>query len=149
MFVAVSRAEYELVCRLFDTGLSVSQGTVSRWHRTPEVPATVLRSDLESTWELAHGAAYCYLLGAYLGDGTVCHQRPATGAFGSLTMGATRYQGISAEILQAMRVTFPGATARMWASWRGESDILHIAHPAIRRAFLQRGGPRAARRPKS
>lgn len=123
----------------------VPQTTVSRWHRADEPPAVVRRAERVSSWSVVDPAAYCYLLGAYLGDGTVCAQAPY---YWSLQIvNDRRYPGISAEILAAMRVTFPGSTARMRASWAGESDVLHIAHPAIPRAFPQYGPGRKHTRP--
>ncbi len=71
----------------------------------------MLRSNLESTWGIVDGSAYCYLLGAYLGDGTVCHQPPDYWCLRIIN--DRRYPAISGEILQTMRVTFAGATARV------------------------------------
>lgn len=148
------RQRWEQVSALFDIGLSdheiarrtgVSQGTVSRWHRAALPPASVRRAESAASWRTSDGPRYCYLLGAYLGDGTVCHRPPN---FWSLqVINDRRYPNISAEVLDAMRSTFPGSTPRMWASWAGESDVLHIAHPAIPNAFPQHGPGRKHTRP--
>jgi transcriptional regulator with XRE-family HTH domain len=146
--------EYATASGLFGTGLSdreiarrvgISQSTISRWHRSNEPPLTVRRHERSSSWRISNADRYCYLLGAYLGDGTLSHQEPN---FWSLAIVNDRlYSDISAEILRAMAVTFPGSTPRLWASWRGKSDVLHIAHPAIRRAIPQHGAGRKHTRP--
>lgn len=140
------REDWEQAVGLFGLGISdreiarkteIPQSTVSRWHRAAEPPACVRRAERASSWSVLAPESYCYLLGAYLGDGTVCRQAPA---FWSLqVVNDRRYQSISAEILAAMRATFPGSTPRMWESWAGESDVLYIAHPAIPLAFPQYG----------
>ena len=151
---AYDQAAYELVISMFDTGLSdreiarrtdVPQGTVSRWRRTRSPPQTVIRSIRRDSWAVRDSRAYCYLLGTYLGDGTVCHQPPDHWHLDIIN--DRRYQAISAEILDAMRITFPGSTPRTWPSHVGESDILHIAHPALPTAFPQHGQGRKHTRP--
>jgi hypothetical protein len=137
---------YELVISMFGTSLSdreiarrtdVSQGTVSRWRRAGAPPQTVLRSIRRDRWAVHDSRAYCYLLGTYLGDGTVSLQPPDHWHLDIIN--DRRYQAISAEILEAMRITFPGSTPRTWPSHAGESDILHVAHPALPTAFPQHG----------
>jgi hypothetical protein len=137
---------YELVNSMLGTGRSdreiarrtgVPQGTVSRWRRAGAPPQTVLRSIRRDSWAVHDSRAYCYLLGTYLGDGTVSHQPPDHWHLDIIN--DRRYQVISAEILDAMRITFPGSDPRRWPSHVGASDILHIAHPALPNAFPQHG----------
>ena len=149
-----SSEAYAAVVALFEAGLSdreigrrvgISQATVSRWHRLPEPPPSVLRQERFRSWRVEAANRYCYLLGAYLGDGTLSHQEPD---FWSLAIvNDRRYPGISAEILRAMALTFPGSTPRLWPSSVGKSDVLYIAHPAIPRAFPQHGPGRKHTRP--
>ena len=80
------------------------------------------------------------MLGAYLGDGTVYHQAP--GFRGLRIVNDRQYQRISEEIRAAMSATFPGGSVRTWPSSIGESDILHVSHPAIPSAFPQHGPSR-------
>lgn len=80
---------------------------------------------------------YCYLLGVFLGEGTVCHRPPDVWSLQIIN--DRRNRRISAEVLAAMRATFPGSTPRLRASWASESEVLHVAHPAIPRAFPQHG----------
>ena len=152
MELPISR--YHAVTALFGTGLSdheiarrtgVSQNTVSRRHRADEPPRSILRDRRKREWLVCDASAYCYLLGAYLGDGTVCHQAPDY--WGLQIVNDRRYPQISDEILNAMTATFAGATARLRPSWAGESDVLHIAHPAIPLAFPQHGPGRKHTRP--
>ena len=150
----LARADYDEVTALFGTGLSdreiarrtgVSQSTVSRWHRAGEPPLGIRRDARGREWSVHDGPAYAYLLGAYLGDGTVCHQPP--GFWSLQIVNDRRYPEISTEVLHAMTMTFSGATARLRPSWAGESDVLHISHPAIQRAFPQHGPGRKHTRP--
>jgi hypothetical protein len=137
-------ARYEAVMALLGTGLSdyriavqtgVNRATVRNWRLAPRPPLTVQRAELAAGWSVRDAASYCYLLGAYLGDGTV-HARKGM----SLNIvNDRRYPGVSSEILGAMAKTFPGRTPRVHPSSTGESDILCISHPALIRAFPQHG----------
>ncbi|MGA8717702.1 MAG: hypothetical protein WB557_06840, partial [Solirubrobacteraceae bacterium] len=145
-------ARYYAVMALLGTGLSdykiaaqtgVNQSTVRNWRRAPGPPQTIERAELAATWSVEDGPSYCYLLGAYLGDGTV-----QVGKGMSLRIVNDRgYPGVSNEILGAMAKTFPGRSPRVHPSSTGESDILCISHPAIVRAFPQHGVGRKHLRP--
>jgi hypothetical protein len=145
--MAYGIANYKAVMALFGTGLSdykiaertgVKRGTVRNWRLAGKPPSTVQRDELASAWSVRDGAAYCYLLGTYLGDGTVCVQQ---GTWLQI-VNDQRYPGISNEILAAMATTFPGRAPRMHPSSLGESDVLCIGHPAVLRAFPQHGAGR-------
>jgi hypothetical protein len=92
---------------------------------------------MDAAWWISDPALYSYLLGPYLGDGTVYHQAP--GFWGLRIVNDRRYQQISEEIRAAMSAVFPGRLVQTWPSFIGESDILHVSHPAIPRAFPQHG----------
>jgi transcriptional regulator with XRE-family HTH domain len=113
----------------------VSRGTVGRWRRSSVPPSRVLRSLLADRWCVLDGAAYAYLLGAYLGDGTVCIQKGAW----LQVVNDRRYPQISREIRKSMEITFPGRLSRSCSSTGGESDVLAISHPAVVKAFPQHG----------
>jgi hypothetical protein len=115
----------------------ISRGTVRRWRLSEVPPQSVLRSRLAATWMIEDQFAYCYLLGAYLGDGTVCS--PNRGGLWLQIVNDRRYPSISQEILRSMAVTFPGARPRSHRSSVGESDVLCITHPAMLKAFPQHG----------
>ncbi len=145
-------ARYEAVMALLGMGLSdhgiaaltgVKRSTVRNWRLAAHPPQTVKRAELAAAWSVQDVPSYCYLLGAYLGDGTV-HARKGI----SLNIvNDRRYPGVSNEILGAMAKTFPGRSPRVHPSSTGESDILCISHPAIVRAFPQHGVGRKHLRP--
>ena len=145
-------ATYEAVTALLGTGLSdyriaaetgVQRSTVRNWRLAGQPPETVKRAGLAAAWSVRDVPSYCYLLGAYLGDGTV-HARKGMALN---IVNDLRYPGISSEILRAMAKTFPGRPPRVHPSSTGESEILCISHPAIVRAFPQHGVGRKHLRP--
>lgn len=150
--MAYDLSSYNAVAGLLGRGLSdyaiakqtgVKRGTVRNWRRAASPPETVIRHQLADEWSVTDGAAYCYLLGAYLGDGTVCHQK----GIWIQVVNDRRYPGISQEILAAMAATFPGRCPRSHPSTVGESDVLCISHPAALKAFPQHGPGRKHLRP--
>ena len=150
--MAYDMAHYQAVIALLGTGLSdykiakrtgVKRCTVRNWRRASEPPQTVAREELAAAWTVPHDPSYSYLLGAYLGDGTICVQR---GVWIQI-VNDRRYPGISEEILMAMATTFPGRSPRSHKSWAGESDVLCISHPAVLEAFPQHGAGRKHLRP--
>ena len=142
--MAYDSASYQAVMALVGTGLSdyriaeqtgVKRETVRNWRRASKPPLTIERQELARSWSVTDGASYAYLLGAYLGDGTVCVQQ----GIWLQIVNDRRYPGISREIMAAMATTFPDRNPRMHPSWVGESDVLCIGHPAVLRAFPQHG----------
>lgn len=143
---------YRAAMKLIESGMNnsavaratgVTRPTIRRWRRTGNPPSYVLRHELAESWMVRDGRSCCYLLGAYLGDGTVCVQR---GAWVQI-VNDRRYPAISREIMDAMEATFPERHARLHASSAGESDVLAIAHPAVLKAFPQHGPGRKHLRP--
>jgi hypothetical protein len=137
-------ATYQTVMALLETGLSdsriatqtgVNRSTVRNWRLAGHPPQTVERAELAATWSVLDAPSYCYLLGAYLGDGTIHTQK----GMSLHVVNDRRYRGVSSEILAAMARTFSGRSPRVHPSSSGESDILCISHPAIVRAFPQHG----------
>jgi len=137
---------YAAVMSLLGNGISdyaiavktgVGRGTVRRWRIAGVPPQAVSMRRAADGWSVPDGAAYCYLLGAYLGDGTVS-LRSARGARLQV-VNDRRYESISQEILATTRTTFPGGIPRVHPSSTDESDVLSISHPAIPRAFPQHG----------
>ena len=142
--MAYRASDYWAVAQLFGRGLSdyeigrrtgVSRGTVRRWRIAESLPITIQRRELEANWSVPDPPAYCYLLGAYLGDGTVCVQK---GTWLQI-VNDRRYPGVSEEIMGAMEATFPESRARLHPSSSGAADVVCISHPAVRRAFPQHG----------
>src|SRR5205807_2446831 len=133
---------YEAVVALFGRGLSdyqmaartgVGRGTVRNWRIAGTPPSTILRAELAESWMVSDAPTYCYLLGAYLGDGTVC----VTKGIRLQIVNDQCYPGVTKEILDAMAITFPYRPPRSYPSSTGDSDVLCISHPAILRAFPQ------------
>jgi hypothetical protein len=127
---------------------SVPRPTVQRWRARANLPAAVVPRSIKSqerreSWTVSDAPAYCYLLGAYLGDGTVCVER---GAWLQI-VNDRRYPAVSQEIKNAMRATFPDAEPRTHPSHVGESDVHCVSHPAVVRAFPQHGPGRKHLRP--
>lgn len=150
--MAYGIAQYQSVVALLGSGLSdykiaaitgVKRATVRNWRMAAHPPQTVQRAELAAAWSVSDGASYCYLLGAYLGDGTVNVQK---GVWLQI-VNDRRYSGISGGILAAMATTFPGRPPRVHPSSCGESDVLCISHPAIPQAFPQHGPGRKHLRP--
>jgi hypothetical protein len=138
---------YKAVMSLLGTGLSdysiaaqtgVKRATVRNWRLAAHPPQTVARAELAAAWSIPDVPSYCYLLGAYLGDGTIHAQK----GMSLHVVNDRRYPGVSSEILKAMARTFRGRSPRVHPSSSGESDILCISHPAIVRAFPQHGAGR-------
>jgi hypothetical protein len=135
---------YQAAMSLLKSGMSVgavsgvtgvSRGTLRRWRDAGTPPQAVVRHELRESWEVLDGRSYCYLLGAYLGDGTVCVQR----GIWLQIVNDRRYPEISREIMSAMEASFPGRRARSHPSTQGESNVLCISHPAVLKAFPQHG----------
>ena len=139
-----SLSDYEIARRT-----SVPRATIQRWRRRAGIlharrPRSIGQSERRDAWTVRDSPAYCYLLGAYLGDGTVCITR---GCAWLQIVNDRQYQSISEEILTAMKTTFPDARPRTHPSSVGESDVLCITHPAVVRAFPQHGPGRKHLRP--
>jgi hypothetical protein len=144
--MAYSTDNYLAVMSLVGTGLTdraiaartgVGAGTVRRWRVTTKPPDAVLRRRIAEAWSVPVDATYCYLLGAYLGDGLVTLYPPNSWCL--RIFNDRRYQSISQEILTAMRATFPGGRVRLTPSSNSEADVLSVRHPAIAQAFPQHG----------
>jgi len=144
--MAYGADRYLEVISLVGTGLGdsaiaemtgVRSATVRRWRIAKKPPSAVLRRQVAEAWCVPVDPIYCYLLGAYLGDGLVTLYPPT--AWCLRIYNDRRYQSISQEILAAMRTTFPGGAVRVHPSSSGNADVLCLRHPAIPRAFPQHG----------
>jgi hypothetical protein len=141
--MAYDVVSYKAVMALLGTGLSdyriaretgVKRGTVRNWRLAAHPPQAIERDTLAATWSVQEGSSSCYLLGTYLGDGTVNVQK----GIWLQIVNDRRYPGISKEILAAMARTFPGRTPRMHPSSVGESDVLCILRPVFLHQPLRR-----------
>lgn len=90
----------------------------------------------------ANDAAYCYLLGLYLGDGSIGRTSPRSPQL-VLTLDV-RYPGVIAEAQEAIRLTIPGVHVGTCAS--PGAVRIHVCHPAWLDAFPQHGPGRKHKR---
>jgi hypothetical protein len=87
---------------------------------------------------------YCYLLGAYLGDGCVIVRRRSAALVVTLD---SAYPRIVSEVKAAMRATFPDTTVRTFKPTSERGAVLKISDPALPYAFPQHGSGRKHTRP--
>jgi hypothetical protein len=120
MFVPRPRPvrEYELVKALLAKGLAdreiarrtgIPYHTVRGWRKRSTPPGPNGRPPIPGPppgWRPPDPIAYCYLLGLYLGDGSIWVGAKASPRL-MLTLDA-RYPGIIAEAVTGIRATFPG-----------------------------------------
>jgi hypothetical protein len=112
----------------------IPQPTVSRWRRRGHAPG---RRSHHFSWRVPDAYAYCYLLGCYLGDGTVAH--PSRNGWGLRLACDQRYADIIEEIRAAAILTFPDARPTSYASSTSGSALVRLSHPAIAQAFPSTG----------
>jgi hypothetical protein len=131
-------SDYE-VARL--TG--VPRGTVLRWRHNPTRAERLL--PIPTFWRPPKAAAYCYLLGLYLGDGHL--SCPIRGApYLRFTLDE-RYTGIIEEACDAIRATAPKTRVRRYASGTGGAVVLHATDAVWAAAFPQHGPGKKHHRP--
>jgi hypothetical protein len=115
----------------------VPRSTVQRWRHCDVAPWSVVPAFESSRWEVPDPAAYCYLLGCYLGDGHVTHKPPRTW---TLRISCDRnYAAIIHEVRTAMEKTFPGRRSTRIQASTGAADVISICHPGVGGAFPQHG----------
>lgn len=135
--------DFVAVRRLVADGLSdyavarrtgVPRSTVQNWRRCP---AKRLRTNPSPRWRPPDAAAYCYLLGLYLGDGHITARGRSATICLSLDVA---YPGLIREATEALAVTFPGSRAHRYdhRAARGVA-ILQLSGGALRVAFPQHG----------
>jgi transcriptional regulator with XRE-family HTH domain len=141
--VVRTKTEFDYVKQLVAEGLSdhqiakltgISQPTVTRWRKREHPPG---RPSHHFSWRIRDEYAYCYLLGCYLGDGTVA--RPSPNSWELRLACDRRYVDIMDEIEAAAILTFHGAAPTTFASSTGASALVRISHPGIGEAFPQHG----------
>jgi hypothetical protein len=123
----------------------VPRGTVQRWRHRELPPYSAVPSIDASSWRDPEPAAYCYLLGCYLGDGHVTYKPPRTW---TLKISCDRnYTAIIDEVRNTMEVTFPGRRSTRIQASTGAAEVVSICHPGVGTAFPQHGpGRKHARR---
>jgi hypothetical protein len=141
--MARTKAEFDHVKQLVAEGLSdhriarltgIPQPTVRRWRHREHPPG---RRSHHFSWRVVDEYAYCYLLGCYLGDGTVAH--PSRNGWELRLSCDQRYVDIIDEIRAAAILTFLDARPTTFTSSTAGSALVRISHPAIAQAFPQHG----------
>ena len=112
----------------------IPQPTVRGWRHLEHPPG---RRSHHLTWRVSDEFAHSYLLGCYLGDGTVAH--PSPNGWELRLACDRRYVDVMDEIRAAAVLTFPDARPTTFASRIAASAIVRISHPGIAVAFPQHG----------
>jgi len=118
---AMSLAGIGLSDRAIAAKTGVGSGTIRRWRLATKPPSVVVRRQIADAWAVPNDSIYCYLLGAYLGDGLVTLYPP--NAWCLRIYNDRRYESISQEILAAMRATFPGGRVRSHPASKVAADV--------------------------
>ena len=141
--MARTKAEFDHVKELMRKGRSdpeiatltgTPRPTVRGWRRREQPPG---RPSHHFAWRIRDEYAYCYLLGCYLGDGTVAHPSPNGGELRVYC--DQRYADIMDEIRASAILRFPDARPTTFASSTGAAAVVRISHPAIAQALPQHG----------
>jgi hypothetical protein len=141
--VRYSSAQFHRAKRLLESGtgirataraLELPYSTVRYWCRLKQPPGSQMRSAADWAGP-TNEAAYSYLLGLYLGDGSI--GMPSRGGKQLILTLDARYPGIVDEAAEAIRLTMPDVHV-------GQSPVpgavrLHACHPAWALAFPQHG----------
>lgn len=141
--MARTKAEYDHVKKLMREGLGdrkiaaltgIPHPTVRRWRHREQPPG---RRSHHFNWRVPDAYAYSYLLGCYLGDGTVA--RPSRNGWELRLSCDQRYGDIIDEIRAAATLTLPDARPTTFVSPTSRAALVRISHPAIAQAFPQHG----------
>jgi hypothetical protein len=114
----------------------VPRATISGWRHGRGLRYHRRAAASNSDWRPRDPAAYCYILGVYLGDGWL---NSRSGAWASLIISLdSRHPRVIAEIGDALGLIFPDTLVRRWAA--GENcTVIRRSHPALPFAFPQHG----------
>jgi hypothetical protein len=141
-----SQSDFELVTRLFTEGLNdtdiaratgIPRPTISAWRHNRGRRYHDRLLSANTAWRPEQPAAYCYLLGVYLGDG--CLNAVPSGAASLIVSLDLAYPAIIDAAARSIRVVFPGV--RVGRSFPKDASlvVLRASHPALPFAFPQHG----------
>jgi hypothetical protein len=104
----------------------ISRSTVIRWIRTnrPAERGCPRCGNPPHAFDRLPTREYAYLLGIYLGDGTVT--RFAKGVWALQIFQDTKYPGIIDEIVQAIAAVMPANRVRVWRRYKNQ-NCAHIS----------------------
>lgn len=144
MYRRHTQSEVDRVQALLRTGASarevarltgVPRTTIGNWQRNPVAKRPRRRVPPDS-WRPYRVAAYCYLLGLYLGDGHIVAR--GNSAFMRITLDE-KYSAIVREATAALRGVFPEANVRRYTYGPARRIILQLSDPSLLVAFPQHG----------
>jgi hypothetical protein len=147
MFVMRRRTqiEFESAMTLMEAGCGDSEierltgipsGTVSAWRHGRGVAYHRRLAAAKPSWRPNEPQAYCYLLGAYLGDGCIA-VFPSGAASLVLTLDSS-YPGIIGKVERAMSCVLQTPVSR-FLRMAGSVTALQTCHPALPYVFPQHG----------
>jgi hypothetical protein len=141
--------DFEVAMRLAGDGLGDSEisrltgiprPTLSAWRHSRGRRYHDRLATANSRWRPAHPAAYCYLLGVYLGDGCLSVQ-PRGGASLIVSLDLS-YPAIIDTVERSIRTVFPDVTVARGFPKGARLTVLRASHPALPFAFPQHGAGR-------
>jgi hypothetical protein len=143
-----SQIDFEETWSLMSEGLGdsaiarltgIPRSTISAWRHGRGSRYHERLMSAHSSWRPSDGAAYCYLLGAYLGDG--CLNVTPTGAASLSISLDSGYPAVVAEVEQAITRTFSVHTRRSTVPG-SRVAVVHGSHPVLPYAFPQHAAGR-------
>jgi hypothetical protein len=144
-----SQVDFELAIRLADDGLGDSEisrvtgiprSTLSAWRHNRRRRYHDRLATANSRWRPAQPAAYCYLLGVYLGDGCL-NVQPRGGASLLVSLDLS-YPVIIDTVERSIRIVFSDVTVARVFRKGARLTVLRASHPALPFAFPQHGAGR-------
>jgi hypothetical protein len=147
------QAEFELAASLIEEGLGVSEisrvtgiprSTISAWRHNRGRRYHDRLATATARWRPVQPAAYCYLLGAYLGDG--CLNVSPSGAASLLVSLDLSYPAIIDAVERSITTVFPGVGVVRVFPNEAHLAVVRASHPALPFAFPQHGTGRKHKR---
>jgi hypothetical protein len=124
--------------------IGVPRETISGWRHGRGSAYHRRRAASSHDWRPRAATAYAYLLGVYLGDGSLAVS--ARGSAALIISLDARYPTLMAEIESALRSLFLDTRIARVAG-EGNAAIIRLSHPALPFAFPQHGPGRKHNRP--
>ena len=123
----------------------VPRRTVSGWRHGRGVARHRRQARANSDWRPRDAAGYCYLLGAYLGDGHVVVT--STRASALILSLDSSYPAVVTEVATALQILLPDVPVRCYPRMGGSVTAVQICHPVVPYAFPQHGPGKKHTRP--
>jgi hypothetical protein len=115
----------------------VPRGTVNAWRHGRGIAQHRRLATASLNWRPENAPAYCYLLGAYLGDGCITIVSPGCASL-AITLDS-RYPGIIEKVEAATRAVLKDVRVHRFLRMAGSVTVVKANHPALPFAFPQHG----------